>query len=137
VWVLAIALLAIGSTSSAQQGYTDGAGTLRVALARQPLSPNGPSKGQLDRLDRITDKIYVHIDMDVLDPREVMAHGNKVPGGPSSEELARLFEAIFTRYRKASAIGFATIPPTDEGGLSIAALNRMIAAAARGVAARK
>jgi arginase family enzyme len=92
---------------------------------------------QLDRLDRITDKIYVHIDMDVLDPREVMAHGNKVPGGPSSEELAALFEAIFTRYRKASAIGFATIPPTDEGGLSIAALNRMIAAAVRGVAARK
>jgi arginase len=92
---------------------------------------------QLDRLDRLTDKIYVHIDMDVLDPREVMAHGNKVPGGPSSEELAKLFEAIFTRYQKASAIGFATIPPTDEGGLSIAALNRMIAAAVRGVLARK
>ena len=91
---------------------------------------------QLDRLDRIADKIYVHIDMDVLDPREVMAHGNKVPGGPSSEELARLFEQIFRRYPKASAIGFATIPPADEGGLSIAALNRMIAAAVRGVQQR-
>jgi hypothetical protein len=66
-----------------------------------------------------------------------MAHGNKVPGGPSSEELARLFEEIFRRYPKAAAIGFATIPPTDEGGLSIAALNRMIAGAVRGVAARK
>jgi arginase family enzyme len=74
--------------------------------------------------------------MDVLDPREVMGHGNKVPNGPSSEQLARLFEAIFTKYSKASAIGFATIPPTDEGGLSIAALNRMIAAAVRGVKAR-
>jgi arginase len=92
---------------------------------------------QLDRLHRLTDKIYVHIDMDVLDPREVMAHGNKVPNGPSSEQLAKLFEAIFTRYPKASAIGFATIPPTDEGGLSIAAVNRMIAAAVRGVKARK
>jgi arginase len=91
---------------------------------------------QLDRLDRLVDKIYVHIDMDVLDPREVMAHGNKVPNGPSSEQLARLFEAIFTRYQKASAIGFATIPPTDEGGLSIAAVNRMIAGAVRGVKAR-
>ena len=91
---------------------------------------------QLDRLDRIADKIYVHIDMDVLDPREVMAHGNKVPGGPSSEELAQLFEQIFTRYSKASAIGFATIPSSDEGGLSIAAVNRMIAAAVRGVQAR-
>jgi arginase len=92
---------------------------------------------QLDRLDRISDKIYVHIDMDVLDPREVMAHGNKVPNGPSSEQLAALFEEIFRRYPKASAIGFATIPPTDEGGLSIAALNRMIAGAVRGVKARR
>ena len=92
---------------------------------------------QLDRLDRISDKLYIHIDMDVLDPREVMAHGNKVPNGPSSEQLAALFEEIFRRYPKASAIGFATIPPTDEGGLSIAALNRMIAGAVRGVKARR
>ncbi|MGQ0642671.1 MAG: arginase family protein [Gemmatimonadaceae bacterium] len=38
---------------------------------------------QLDRLNRLTDKIYIHIDMDVLDPREVMGHQNKVPNGPS------------------------------------------------------
>lgn len=92
---------------------------------------------QLDRLNRLTDKIYVHIDMDVLDPREVMGHGNKVPNGPSSEQLARLFETIFKRYPKASAIGFATIPSTDEGGLSIAAVNRMIEGAIRGVKARE
>ncbi len=92
---------------------------------------------QLDRLNQVTDKIYVHIDMDVLDPREVMGHGNKVPNGPSSEQLARLFEVIFSRYPKASAIGFATIPSTDEGGLSIAAVNRMIAGAVRGVRIRE
>jgi arginase len=92
---------------------------------------------QLDRLSRLTDKIYVHIDMDVLDPREVMGHGNKVPNGPSSQQLAALFEMIFGRYPKASAIGFATIPATDEGGLSIAAVNRMIAGAVRGVHARE
>jgi arginase len=92
---------------------------------------------QLDRLSRITDRIYVHIDMDVLDPREVEGHGNKVPGGPSSEELARLFEQIFRRYPKASAIGFATIPAEDPGGLSLAALNRMIAGAVRGLRDRE
>jgi len=92
---------------------------------------------QLDRLSKITDKLYIHIDMDVLDPREVMGHGNKVPNGPSSEQLARLFEEIFKRYPKASAIGFATIPQTDEGGLSIAALNRMIEGAVKGLKARE
>jgi arginase len=91
---------------------------------------------QLDRLARETDRLYVHIDMDVLDPREVEGHGNKVPGGPSSAELARLFEQIFRRYPTASAIGFATIPASDPDGLSIAAVNRMIAGALRGVMAR-
>jgi arginase len=91
---------------------------------------------QLDRLSRLTDKIYIHIDMDVLDPREVEGHGNKVPNGPSSEQLASLFEQIFRRYPKASAIGFATIPGRDEGGLSLAAVNRMIAGAVRGLKAR-
>ncbi len=88
---------------------------------------------QLDRLSRLTDKIYVHVDMDVLDPREVAGHGNKVAGGPSSQELAALFEQIFSRYPKASAIGFATIPANDPGGRSVVALNRMIAGAVRGV----
>jgi len=92
---------------------------------------------QLDRLSRLADKIYVHIDMDVLDPREVMGHGNKVANGPSSEQLAALFEMIFRRYAKASAIGFATIPERDEGGLSLAAVNRMIEGAVKGLQARE
>ncbi len=92
---------------------------------------------EFDRLSAVTDKIYVHIDMDVLDPREVEGHGNKVAGGPSSEELAKLFEWIFSRYPKASGIGFATIPARDPGGLSIAALNRMILGAVHGLEARR
>lgn len=92
---------------------------------------------QLDRLNRISDKLYIHIDMDVLDPAEVPGHGNKVPGGPSSRELAALFEQIFARYPKASAIGFATIPTDDPGGVSISAVNRMITGAIRGVMTRE
>jgi arginase len=91
---------------------------------------------EMDRLSQLTDIIYVHIDMDVLDPAEVEGHGNKVPDGPSSEQLAALFEMIFRTYPKASAIGFATIPQTDKGGLSIAALNRMILGAVQGLQAR-
>ena len=91
---------------------------------------------QLDRLSKISDKLYIHIDMDVLDPSEVSGHQNKVPDGPSSAQLAALFEEIFRRYPKASAIGFATIPATDEGGLSLAAVNRMIEGAIKGLRAR-
>ena len=101
----------------------------------QQLSP--AVTRELDRLSRANDKLYIHIDMDVLDPREVEAHQNKVPGGPSSQELAKLFEMIFSRYPKAAAIGFATIPARDEGGLSIAALNRMILGAVQGLQGRQ
>jgi len=109
--LICVAFLA---TPSTQHRYKAKDGTLRVALAQQPLGPNGSSKGP-----------------------DTMAHGNKVPNGPASDQLEKLFEEIFRRYPKASAIGFATIPPTDEGGLSIAALNRMIAGAVRGVTARQ
>ena len=50
---------------------------------------------------------------------------------------ALIIEMIFARYPTASAIGFATIPATDEGGLALAAVNRMIAGAVRGVKARE
>jgi arginase len=112
--------------STIEQLSVDDLRTLSPAVTRE-----------LDRLSRLTDRIYVHIDMDVLDPREVQGHGNKVPNGPSSQQLAALFELIVSRYPKASAIGFATIPPTDEGGLSIAALNRMIVGAVKGLKARR
>lgn len=106
-------------------------------LSVEDLQTISPAVGrELDRLSALTDVIYVHIDMDVLNPREVEGHGNKVPGGPSSEELARLFEWIFRSYPKASAIGFATIPSTDPDGLSLAAVHRMILGAVQGLQAR-
>jgi arginase len=127
---------AVRLTDPLEQQLLDGSRIEQVSV--DDLRHASPALfAQLDRLDRITDKLYIHIDLDVLDPREVMGHQNKVPGGPSSEELARLFEQIFTRYEKAAAIGFATIPATDEGGLSLAAVNRMIAGAVRGVLARE
>jgi mono/diheme cytochrome c family protein len=47
--------------------------------------------------------------------------------------LLLLLRQIFARYPKATAVGFATIPASDPGGLSIAAVNRMIVGAVDGV----
>ena len=43
---------------------------------------------QMKRLSDLTDVIYVHVDMDVLDPKEVPGHPLTVPNGPTSMELA-------------------------------------------------
>src|SRR5262245_40004734 len=42
---LALAVLAVFAPPAAAQRYTDASGRLRVALAKQPLSPTGPSVG--------------------------------------------------------------------------------------------
>jgi arginase len=131
-----VVMAGVRLTDPLEQGLLDKSKIQQISVEDIRTMSPGVTR-QMDRLSRITDKIYVHIDMDVLDPREVEGHQNKVPNGPSSAELAKLFEMIFSRYPKAVAIGFATIPTRDEGGLSIAALNRMILGAVRGLQARR
>ena len=43
------------------QKYADAAGKIRVALAKQPLSPNGPSKGPITMADGGIQKILADI----------------------------------------------------------------------------
>jgi arginase len=89
---------------------------------------------QMERLSSLTDVIYVHVDMDVLAPEEVLGHGLTAPNGPTSQELADCLEVIFT-YPKVTAIGIASTPygPRDPDHLSRQAAVRLIQGALRGV----
>jgi arginase family enzyme len=92
----------------------------------------------MERLSSLVDRIYVHIDMDVLDPREVQGHPLTVPDGPTSEELASALREIF-RYEKAAALGIASTPygERDPDGLSRRAAYNLIRGAIEGVQARQ
>ncbi len=92
---------------------------------------------QMDRLSQMVDKIYVHIDMDVLDPDEVAGHPLTVPNGPTSTELAGALRVMF-RYEKASALGIASTPwgERDQGGESRQAAYNLIRGAIQGVKER-
>jgi len=89
---------------------------------------------QMVRLSRLTDAVYVHVDMDVLDPSEVSGHPLTAPAGPTSRELAAAIRKIFS-YPKAAAIGLASIPfgERDKGGLSLQAAYRLIEASVTGI----
>jgi arginase family enzyme len=89
---------------------------------------------EMERLSRLTDLVYVHVDMDVLDPSEVSGHPLTAPAGPTSRELAAAIREIF-RYPKAAAIGIASIPSgeRDKGGLSLKAAYRLIEASVEGM----
>ena len=92
---------------------------------------------QMKRLSELTDVIYVHVDMDVLDPAEVRGHPLTVPGGPTSLELAAALTQMF-RHEKAVAFGVASTPSgdRDRDGLSRKAAYNLILGAIAGVQER-
>ena len=92
---------------------------------------------EMDRLGRLTEVIYVHIDMDVLDPNEVRGHSLSVPEGPTSRELAASVERMF-RHPKTGAIGIASLPfgERDKDGVSLKAAYRLIEGALKGYRSR-
>ena len=93
-------------------------------------------KQMRDLSDRV-DVIYVHIDMDVLDPAEVPGHNLTVPDGPSSEELAAALSWMFENPRTA-ALGIASTPSfnLDPDGVSRQAALNLIEGAIKGAQAR-
>jgi len=89
-----------------------------------------------DLADRV-DAIYVHVDMDVLDPAEVGGHPLTVPDGPTSSELADAIALMF-RNPKTVALGIASTPAAslDADGSSRRAALKLIEGAINGVKAR-
>jgi arginase len=91
----------------------------------------------MDRLSAITDVIYIHVDMDVLDPSEVPGHHLNVKNGPTSAELGAAVAEMF-KYEKAVAFGVASTPygENDKTGVSLKAAHNLILGAVRGVQQR-
>jgi arginase len=98
---------------------------------------SGAVDEQIRRLGRLTDVIYVHVDMDVLDPAEVAGHPLTAPEGPTSVELAKAIRRIFA-HPKAAALGIASIPfgDRDKDGRSLQAAYRLIEASVAGTRPR-
>jgi arginase family enzyme len=92
----------------------------------------------MKRLSDATDVIYIHVDMDVLDPREVPGHPLTVAGGPTSAELAAALTEMF-QYEKAAAFGVASTPfgDHDKDGVSRRAAYNLILGAVKGTQARR
>ncbi|MBT8444265.1 MAG: arginase family protein [Gammaproteobacteria bacterium] len=92
---------------------------------------------QIDDLADRVDVIYVHIDMDVLDPAEVPGHDLAVTDGPSSKDLAAALTLMFENP-KTVALGLASTPSfnLDPDGVSRQAALNLIEGAIKGARAR-
>ena len=94
-------------------------------------------KEQMDKLADRVDVVYVHIDMDVLDPAEVPGHNLTVADGPSSKDLAAAMTLMFENP-KTIALGIASTPSfnLDPDGVSRQAALNLIEGAIKGAQAR-
>ena len=81
--------------------------------------------------------VYVHVDMDVLEPDEVPGHGLTVPDGPSSKALAAAIAVMFENP-KTVALGIASTPSfnADPDGVSRQAALNLIEGAIKGAQTR-
>jgi arginase family enzyme len=89
---------------------------------------------QMTRLSRLTDVIYVHVDVSILSAGEMP----DLPESPfdkiTSSELAAVLEKLFS-YPKAAAVGIAGLP-NGAGDVSVNAAYALIEGAIGGVRIR-
>ena len=132
-----ITMVAVRDTDPLEQDLIDRSDIEHVTVEDVRSHPE-EIRRQMDRLGALTDLIYVHVDMDVLDPEEVRGHPLTVPNGPTSEELAAALEVMF-RHEKVAAFGVASTPhgPNDPEGISKKAAYTLIQGAVRGVQGRE
>lgn len=92
---------------------------------------------QFDALAAAVDVVYVHVDMDVLEPDEVPGHGLAVANGPSSKALGAAIGIMFENP-KTVALGIASTPSfnRDPDGVSRQAALNLIEGAIIGALAR-
>jgi arginase len=131
-----IVLAAVRDTDPLEQELLDRSAVERLSV--QDIRTRSPNiQRQMRRLSELTDAIYVHVDMDVLDPHEVPGHPLTVAGGPTSLELAGALTEMF-KHGKAAAFGVASTPSGDRDGdgRSRRAAYTLIQAAVKGVQQR-
>lgn len=92
---------------------------------------------EMDRLSRLTDLIYVHVDLDVLDPPDIPGAGLPVVDGPTADELAETLELMFENPR-AAGFGMASYPyRRDLERKGLKSVHRLVEGVVKGIQNRE
>ncbi|MBW3672449.1 MAG: arginase family protein [Acidobacteria bacterium] len=101
-----------------------------VVLAPADAVNRDGGQSQLESLHSRASSIYIHVDLDVLDPSVGMANRFAKPGGLTSEALTRLM-VDSVRRGGVEALGFASYDPDADtsGRVAEAAIDSIVAVA--------
>jgi arginase len=87
----------------------------------QGLSDLAPLDRALDALAARTPRVYLHLDLDIHDPREAPANTYAAPGGPSRAQVLEAVAHVAARLEIAAAGLAAYDPAVDPDGRTAAA----------------
>ncbi len=94
---------------------------LDIVKAREAVE----STGWYTLLDRLPDRVYLTIDLDVFDPSEVPAVGTPEPGGLSYEAVFHFLTHLF-KSKDVVAADIVELRPTDGDGSSVRTAARLV-----------
>lgn len=75
----------------------------------------------LAKIQTYTERAYLHIDLDVLDPAEARVNQFAAPGGLTLTELLGIISLVRERFALAAAAITAYDPEYDEGEIAVRA----------------
>lgn len=83
-----------------------------MVVGAEKFNRKGPGalESALDKLAGRVDCVYIHLDLDVLNPGEMIVNAYSVPGGISVDQLARAIDLIGERFTIRGA-GLASYDP--------------------------
>ena len=91
---------------------------------------------EMERLAALTDLIYIHVDLDILDPDDIPGAGLPVENGPTADELGDALEIMF-RHPKAAGYGMASYPwSRDIERKGLKSVYRLVEGVIKGVKSR-
>lgn len=96
----------------AEPGELEAAGVERVP----PDAPAAALAAALDGLRERVERVYLHVDLDVLDPAEGVANGYAAPGGMSLARVREAIRAVHERFLVSAATLSAYDPAQDADG---------------------
>jgi arginase len=119
-----VALLGVRDLAPYQADQVARAATRRAAGRYAPAAAAGA-------IEPLPVPLYLHVDLDVLDPSVGRANHYAAPGGPSLETVLATVDAAFDHGRVAAATLSAYDPSADRDGRILAAARTIAARIAR------